>query len=43
MIILNPTTKNIAIHSGGLQGVLGMNLKLEKKNYPYDCIDEKKL
>jgi len=29
-----PNTKILAIHSGGLQGVLGMNLKLEKKNLP---------
>ena len=27
-------TKILAIHTGGLQGVTGMNLYLEKKNLP---------
>lgn len=29
-----PNTKILAIHSGGLQGISGMNMKLKKKNLP---------
>jgi 1-aminocyclopropane-1-carboxylate deaminase len=29
-----PGTKILAIHSGGLQGIEGMNLVLKKKNLP---------
>jgi 1-aminocyclopropane-1-carboxylate deaminase len=27
-------TKLLAIHTGGLQGIVGMNLKLKQKNLP---------
>jgi len=29
-----PHTKILAIHTGGLQGIAGMNLRLEKRNLP---------
>ena len=31
-------TKILAIHTGGLQGILGMNENLKKKNLPLICV-----
>jgi len=33
-----PKTKILAIHTGGLQGITGMNEKLKKKNLPLICV-----
>ncbi|PIF01573.1 MAG: 1-aminocyclopropane-1-carboxylate deaminase [Maribacter sp.] len=32
--VFGPGTKILAIHTGGLQGIIGMNSKLKKKNLP---------
>lgn len=36
--VFRPNTKILAIHTGGLQSIEGMNMKLKKKNVPLICL-----